>query len=47
LNESHTQDFRRRRKVSDSFNHRLLRYDAPIGGAASIVLGQANFASGS
>ncbi len=32
--------------VCDSFNHRLLRYDAPVGGAASVVLGQADFVSG-
>ena len=33
--------------ICDSFNHRLLRYDAPIAGTASIVLGQADFVSGS
>ncbi|MFI5348202.1 MAG: NHL repeat-containing protein [Elusimicrobiota bacterium] len=34
--------------ICDSFNHRLLRYNAPIAGGAnaSIVLGQADFASG-
>lgn len=34
--------------VCDSFNHRMLRFDAPIasGASAAIVLGQASFASG-